>query len=32
MTPYGYLFMGLAWAAIIGLTAFCYKKILFDGD
>ncbi len=32
MTFYGYLFMALAWTAIIGLTAFCYKKILFDGD
>ncbi len=30
MTLYGYLFMGLAWAVIIALTAFCYKKLLFD--
>lgn len=32
MNLYGYLFMGLAWTVIIGLTVFCYKKILFDGD
>ncbi len=30
MTLYGYLFMGLAWAVIIALTVFCYKKLLFD--
>jgi hypothetical protein len=30
MTTAGYLFMGLAWAAISGLTVFCYKKILWD--
>jgi hypothetical protein len=30
MTLYGYLFMGLAWAVIIALTGFCYKKLLFD--
>ncbi len=30
MTPYGYLFMGLAWVVIIALTGFCYKKLLFD--
>ena len=32
MTFYGYLFMALAWTAIIGLTVFCYKKLLFDDD
>ncbi len=30
MTVYGYMFMALAWAVIIGLTGFCYKKLLFD--
>ncbi len=30
MTLYGYLFMALAWAVIIALTSFCYKKLLFD--
>ena len=30
MTGAGYLFMALAWAVIIGLVAFCYKKILWD--
>ena len=28
MTGAGYLFMGLAWTVITGLTIFCYKKIL----
>lgn len=27
MTGAGYLFMALGWTVIIGLTAFCYKKI-----
>ena len=30
MTTQGYLFMALAWAVILALTGFCYKKILFD--
>ncbi len=30
MTTAGYAFMGLAWAVITCLTAFCYKKILWD--
>ena len=30
MTPAGYIFMALAWALITALTAFCYKKVLFD--
>jgi hypothetical protein len=30
MTGAGYLFMGLAWTVIIGLTVFCYKKIFSD--
>jgi len=30
MSTAGYLFLGLAWALITGLTVFCYKKILFD--
>jgi hypothetical protein len=30
MTLYGYLFMALGWVVIIALTAFCYKKILFE--
>ena len=30
MTTAGYIFMGLAWAAITALTVFCYKKILWD--
>ena len=30
MTFQGFLFMGLAWAVIIVLTAFCYKKILLE--
>ena len=30
MTGAGYVFMGLAWAMITGLTVFCYKKIFFD--
>jgi len=30
MTGAGYLFLGIAWAVISGLTIFCYKKILFD--
>ena len=30
MTLEGYLFMALAWAVIIALTVFCYKKILFE--
>ena len=28
MTTAGYIFMAVAWLAIGGLTAFCYKKIL----
>jgi len=30
MTTAGIIFMGLAWAVIISLTFFCYKKILWD--
>jgi hypothetical protein len=30
MTAAGFIFMGLAWAAIGILTFFCYKKILWD--
>jgi hypothetical protein len=30
MTGAGYVFMGIAWAVIGGLTIFCYKRILFD--
>lgn len=28
MTTAGWIFMVIAWLAISGLTAFCYKKIL----
>ena len=30
MTAQGYMFMALAWAVIIALVGFCYKKILFE--
>jgi hypothetical protein len=29
MSAEGYVFMALAWAVIIGLTIFCYKRILW---
>jgi len=30
MTGAGYLFMGLAWTLITGLTVFCYMRIFRD--
>jgi hypothetical protein len=29
MSAAGYVFMALGWAVIIGLTIFCYKRILW---
>ena len=28
MTPFGWLFLIVSWAIIIGLTVFCFVKIL----
>ncbi len=31
MTVGAVIFMGLTWAGVLGLTAFCFWKVLFPG-
>ncbi len=31
MTLYGWIFMGISWALIIGLMVFCYARVFKKG-
>lgn len=32
MTPSGWVFIALVWGAVIGVTGWCYAKLLFTPD
>ena len=32
MTFYGWLFMGVSWILIIGLTVFCFYRVLVEKE